>query len=133
MSPLSKEAHAPRLTADRAEPSFARAGKARPGAEELALSTARPVAASSRLTDEAPRARAATARTPFLGTASEARRPFELRAGEPAAIASALTGGPAAPSAHPRGGILRKAAFAALTGLALVGAAAIAHSLGVAL
>lgn len=131
MPPLSKEARSPRLMADRAEPSFARAGKAWPGAEELVLSTTRPVATSSRLADEAPRV--GGGRTPFLGTASEARRPFELHAGEPAAMASALTGGPAAPAARPRGGMLRKAAFAAVAGLALVGAAAIAHSLGVVL
>lgn len=122
MSPFSKEARLPPLVLDQIEPGFAR-GQAEPGFARGA--------SAPRLQKE-PLAAVAPRRMPTLSAAAETARPFELRVGEPAAVASVLTSGGASAS-RVSGGFLRKAVAVAIAGLALVGVVAIVHSLGFAM
>jgi hypothetical protein len=124
MSPFSKEARSHRLALGHDEPILIRAGG--PATPRL---TARDPALPAR--GEAS-GTGATRRTPVLSATVEAARAFELRVGEPAAVASVLTSG-GATGPRQGGGFLRKAATAAVAGLALVGAIVIFHSLGLAL
>jgi hypothetical protein len=124
MSPFSKEARSHRLALDRGEPILSRAG----GLANPQSMARGPALAASR--GEAP-STGATRRTPVLSATVEGARTFDLRVGEPAAVASVLTSGRAA-GPH-RTGVLRKAAMVTVAGLALVGAIAIFHSLGMAL